>query len=65
MVDTITKGEEMVAFDSTTASNIFLGCIALTNIVIMAILYERFSKKRVIILSKKSDCIKKDSHENP
>jgi high-affinity nickel permease len=55
----------MVAFDSTTVSNIFLGCIALTNIVTMAILYERFSKKRVIIISKKSDHIKKDINEKP
>jgi high-affinity nickel permease len=55
----------MVAFDSTTVSNIFLGCIALTNIVTMAILYERFSKKTVIILGKKSNHIKKDINENP
>ena len=35
----------MVTFDSITSSNIFLACIALINIVILAILYERFSKK--------------------
>jgi high-affinity nickel permease len=45
----------MVSFESTTVSNIFLACIALTNIVIMAILYERFSKKRVIIIRQKKD----------
>jgi high-affinity nickel permease len=51
----------MVAFDSTTLSNIFLACIALTNIVIMAMLYERFGKKRVIIIKPKN---KKDADEN-
>lgn len=45
----------MVTFESTTLSNIFLGCIALTNIVIMAMLYERFAKKRVIIVRQKKD----------
>jgi high-affinity nickel permease len=45
----------MVTFDSTALSNIFLGCIALTNIVILAMLYERFAKKRVIIIKKKKD----------
>jgi high-affinity nickel permease len=44
----------MVTFDSTITSNIFLACIALINVVIMAILYERFAKRKV----------KKDSHEN-
>jgi len=34
-----------MTFDSVSVSNIFLACIALTNVVIMAILYERFSKK--------------------
>jgi high-affinity nickel permease len=51
----------MVAFDSTTVSNIFLACIALTNIIIMAILYERFGKKKVIIIQPKN---KKDNDEN-
>jgi high-affinity nickel permease len=51
----------MVSFDSTTVSNIFLACIALTNIVILAILYERFGKTRVIIIKGKG---KKDSNEN-
>jgi high-affinity nickel permease len=45
----------MVSFESTTVSNIFLGCIALTNIVIMAMLYERFGKKRVIIIKNRKD----------
>ena len=35
-----------MTFDSTTVSNIFLACIALMNVVILAILYERFCKKR-------------------
>jgi len=34
-----------MTWDSVSVSNIFLACIALTNIVIMAILYERFCKK--------------------
>jgi high-affinity nickel permease len=34
-----------MTIDTVTVSNIFLACIALTNIVILAILYERFSKK--------------------
>jgi high-affinity nickel permease len=45
----------MVSFESTTVSNIFLACIALTNIVIMAMLYERFAKKRVIIIKNRKD----------
>ena len=32
--------------DSVTVSNIFLACIALMSVVIMAILYERFAKKK-------------------
>jgi len=32
-------------FDSTTVSNTFLACIALTNLVIMAILYRLYMKK--------------------
>lgn len=51
----------MVTFGSTTVSNIFLACIAFTNIVIMAILYERFSKKRVLIIKRKD---KKETDEN-
>ncbi|MHB8104645.1 MAG: hypothetical protein ACYDG5_03800 [Dehalococcoidales bacterium] len=43
----------MVSFESTTMSNIFLACIALTNLVIMAMLYERFGKKRVVIIQRK------------
>jgi high-affinity nickel permease len=35
----------MVTFDSTTVSNIFLACIALSNIIIMAMLYERFFRQ--------------------
>jgi len=34
-----------MTFDSTTVSNTFLACIALTNLVILAILYQ-FSKKQ-------------------
>jgi high-affinity nickel permease len=34
-----------MTFESTAVSNIFLACIALTNIVILAILYQRFGKK--------------------
>ncbi len=34
-----------MTFDSTTVSNTFLACIALTNLVILAILYQ-FSKKK-------------------
>lgn len=34
-----------MTFASTTVSNIFLACVALTNLVIMAILYE-FSRKK-------------------
>ncbi len=43
----------MVSFDSTTVSNIFLAVIALTNIVVIAILYERFGKKKVIFIQGK------------
>lgn len=43
----------MASFDSTTVSNILLTCIALTNIVNMAILYERYSKKSVVIIQRK------------
>jgi len=43
----------LVGFDSTTMTNILLACIALINIVIMAMLYERFSKKKVIIIKQK------------
>jgi high-affinity nickel permease len=34
-----------MTFDSTTVSNTFLACIALTNLVIMAILYRLYRKK--------------------
>jgi high-affinity nickel permease len=34
-----------MTFDSTTVSNTFLACIALTNLVIMAILYRLYMKK--------------------
>jgi high-affinity nickel permease len=34
-----------MTFDSTTVSNIFLACIALTNLVILAILYQLSRKK--------------------
>jgi high-affinity nickel permease len=34
-----------MTFDSTAVSNIFLACIALTNLVILAILYQ-FSRKQ-------------------
>jgi len=34
-----------MTFDSTTVSNIFLACIALTNLVIMAILYRFYINK--------------------
>jgi high-affinity nickel permease len=34
-----------MTFESVAVSNIFLACIALTNVVILAILYERFVKK--------------------
>jgi len=34
-----------MTFNSVSVSNIFLAIIALMNVVIMAILYERFSKK--------------------
>jgi high-affinity nickel permease len=36
----------MVTFDSTTITNIFLACIALFNIVIIAMLYEHFKNKK-------------------
>jgi len=36
----------MVTFDSTTVTNIFLACVALTNLAIMAILYEKLYKKK-------------------
>jgi high-affinity nickel permease len=52
----------MVSFDSTTVSNIFLAVIALTNIVVVAILYERFEKKRVIIIKARN---KKENDEKP
>ena len=34
-----------MTFDSTALSNVFLACIALTNLVILAILY-RLSKEK-------------------
>lgn len=34
-----------MTFDSTAVSNIFLACIALTNLVILAILYQLSRKK--------------------
>jgi len=34
-----------MTFASTTVSNTFLACIALTNLVIMAILYRLYRKK--------------------
>ena len=34
-----------MTFDSTTVSNIFLACIALTNLVILAILYQLTRKQ--------------------
>jgi high-affinity nickel permease len=43
-----------MTFNSIAVSNIFLAIIALMSVVIMAILYERFTKRKV----------KKDSHEN-
>ncbi len=33
-----------MTFDSTAVSNIFLACIALTNLVILAILYRLYRK---------------------
>ena len=33
-----------MTFDSTIVSNIFLACIALTNLVIMAILFRLYRK---------------------
>jgi hypothetical protein len=38
----------MVTFDSNTVTNILLTCVALTNLVIMAILYEKYIKKSSI-----------------
>jgi high-affinity nickel permease len=35
-----------MTFDSVAVSNIFLAIIALMNVVIVAILYERFAKKK-------------------
>jgi high-affinity nickel permease len=35
-----------MTWDSLSVSNIFLACIALINIPILAILYERFAKKQ-------------------
>jgi high-affinity nickel permease len=43
----------MVTFDSVTVSNIFLACIALTNIIIMAILYEHFFRQQAAKKNKK------------
>jgi hypothetical protein len=43
----------MASFDSTMMTNILLACIAFINIVIMAMIYERFHKKRVIIIKRK------------
>lgn len=34
-----------MTFNSVSVNNIFLACIALTNIIILTILYERFCKK--------------------
>lgn len=34
-----------MTFASTTVSNIFLACIALINLVILAILYQLYKKK--------------------
>jgi hypothetical protein len=35
----------MLTWDSVSLSNVFLAAIALTNIVILLILYQRFGKK--------------------
>lgn len=51
----------MVTFDSVALSNILLACIAFVNIIILAMLYERFVKKRVIIIKQNK---KKDVNEN-
>lgn len=34
-----------MTFDSTALTNVFLACIALTNLVILAILYEDAAEK--------------------
>jgi hypothetical protein len=36
----------MATFDSVTVTNIFLACIALFDIIIIAMLYEYFRKKK-------------------
>jgi len=36
----------MVIFDSTALSNVFLACMALTNLVILAILYRLLQKQQ-------------------
>jgi high-affinity nickel permease len=40
----------LTGFDSTMMTNILLACIAVMNVVIMAMIYGRFSKKRLIIV---------------
>jgi high-affinity nickel permease len=39
------EGDGKMTFDSTTLSNIFLACIALTNLVVLAILYKMHHEK--------------------
>lgn len=36
----------MATFDSVTVTNIFLACIAFFDIIIIAMLYERFRTKK-------------------
>ncbi len=36
----------MVSFDSVTVTNILLACITFFNIVILAVLYEHFKRKK-------------------
>ncbi len=36
-----------MTLDSSVVTNIFLGCIALTNFVILAIFYETFRKNKL------------------
>jgi hypothetical protein len=45
----------MISFDSATITNIMLACIAFINIVIMAMIYERFGKRKVIIIKRKDE----------
>jgi hypothetical protein len=45
----------VVSFDSTIITHIALACVVLINVVMIAMLYERFGKKKSIIIQQKDE----------